>query len=171
MLRQQDGFTILEILASVAIVTILAAIFAGFSDTYFQDSRDDKRKADLASLAMAIMAHEEVKEAYPSTGDVWFSSEPGDAAISNNNGNWVPGLVPEFLPKLPRDPNGGRSSIAVCNNGEKRAFRYRSNGKNGFKLMTHCSMEGPIIAGSENLDPIRPDRAFMICSGGPACSW
>lgn len=43
--------------------------------------------------------------------------------------NWVPGLVPEFLPELPRDPAG-----AADNNGPQ--YFYISDGL-GYKLIAH----------------------------------
>jgi prepilin-type N-terminal cleavage/methylation domain-containing protein len=170
---QTRGFTLIEILMVIAMISLLATIWFSKNGTLLPDSRDHKRHSDLLMLKLALTAYAESRDAYPNTNGQWFTSEPGDtAAASNNGGNWIPGLAPAFVAKLPRDPKGGQSNNPGCAAGEFRAYRYKSNGNNGFKLISNCSLENvATLAADDMKDPTNPTKALMVCSGGTACTW
>jgi prepilin-type N-terminal cleavage/methylation domain-containing protein len=80
----QQGFTLIEILAVVAIIGILSAVTAIYLGTARAKSRDSARKGSLRQIENAIIIYSD-----------------------NNNGNYpddLSSLVPEYMPKLLTDP-------------------------------------------------------------------
>ena len=165
-LRNSRGFTLTEIMIVVAVIAILAAVVSPKFGGLMPKSRDHKRHADILMLKTALITYGEAKDAYPSTGDQWYSSEPNDNGVTTNGGNWIPGLAPTFLPKLPSDPKGGPTTNVNCAAGEKRSYRYYSGGNDGFKLISNCGIENvATLANDEMKDPQHPTKAIMVCSG------
>lgn len=80
-----------------------------------------QRISDLVTINNAIRAYHAKMGAYPAADGLQGEPDRGK--------NWVPGLVPEFLPELPRDPAG-----AADNNGPQ--YFYISDGPD-YKLIAH----------------------------------
>jgi prepilin-type N-terminal cleavage/methylation domain-containing protein len=179
-LRRTAGLTLIEIMVGVAIVSILAAIVVVRATKATPTARDAKRKMDLTMIKAALDAYYEVHGAVPMTGPgVYYSSEPGDNKDNglNNDGQWIPGLAPDFIRKLPRDPSGGQSKNPACVPVYKNAYLYTSYDGKHYKLLAHCGPEGLMLPGvifadDPFYDPVRWDWAWMVCNGEPACnSW
>lgn len=135
-------------------------------------TRDLERKNTLKQLQSALEQYYSDNSAYPSTNSVWYSSEAGDAQ-SNNNGNWIPGLSPDYIPSLPKDPSGGDSPLVGCTD-NKRAYWYKSNG-NEYAILTHCAIENAKELNNPQsplYDPQRPTISLRVYQGGTtAASW
>jgi prepilin-type N-terminal cleavage/methylation domain-containing protein len=166
---KQSGFTLIELLVVIAIIGLLASVVLVSLNRARISSRDGVRKANLRQLQSALELYYSTNSAYPSTGGVWRSSEPGDL-WNPDPSNYIPGLAPSFVPKLPADPQGGPSVISVCTAvGSKKAYLYISNGTN-YKLLAHCSIEGAVSASDPFYDPVRPTWAWQVSSAG-AINW
>lgn len=170
---RKKGFTLIEILVVVTIIGILASISLLSLRTARATARDSARKVTLRSLQSPLQLYWNNNGSYPLTGSNWYSSEPGDA-VTNNAGNWIPGIVPQFASTLPRDPMGGPGNAALLSNclanGWKRAYLYKSNGVE-YKLLSHCAPEGaPLSSNDRFYDPVRPGWAWMVCEGSTACA-
>lgn len=163
------GFTLIELLVVIAIIGLLASIVLVNVNNARKKTRDIVRKVELKQLQSALELYFSVNGEYPDTGLVWYSSETDDEAGSNNEGDWIPGLAPVYISKLPKDPRGGDSLIAYCNDPEhtyKSAFLYISNGEN-YKLLSNCSFESmssDSYASDAYTDPVRSSWAWMIVS-------
>lgn len=145
------GFTLIEMLIAVAIIGILSTItFAVFS-TSREIARDNVRKTDLKNLQVAIELYKAQYGRYPDScnGDsIWSGQDsasfpcptPITSVIAGCNG-YVCGLVPDFIAKLPKDPDPGRPANA--------GYIYRTSGGTGsasqYKLMAYASVEWAFI--------------------------
>lgn len=89
------------------------------------DSYMTQRVMDLTLIAEALEAYKTDNQSYPSTaGDfqgIQFGYEPG--------GEWIPGLVPQYLKELPQDPKRGPKDTDP-------QYLYASDGVD-FKLIAH----------------------------------
>ncbi|HEY7799556.1 MAG TPA: hypothetical protein VIA80_12370 [Hyphomonadaceae bacterium] len=102
--------------------------------TWTQDPRllNRKRVSDIVSLNDAIKAYHKKHGAYPKADGLKGYLERGKS--------WIPGLAPEFIAELPRDP--ARSDDAAG-----PQYVYSSNGAD-YKLLAH----GVALAGGTNVE-------------------
>ena len=148
-----------EILESVVLVLgviLLAGVVKPVLDEQASMERDTQRADSLRSVSVALENYFDVYGVYPTTDNVWSG-----ISADGQHVDYVPGLVPEFLPALPQDPN---TNFPVENAG----FLYCSNGLD-YKLMAHRTPESMPVA-NPFADPVRPDVAWMVSSAG-ARNW
>lgn len=92
---RRQGFTLIELLVVITIIAVLGSFsFAAF-DNARQKGRDQRRKEDLAALRTALTAYYLDAAQYVSASS-GFSSDQGE--------NWIAGLSPDYIKKLPQDP-------------------------------------------------------------------
>jgi len=166
------GFSLIELLVVIAILGLLASVVLVNVNNARTKTRDIVRKTELKQLQSALELFYSINGNYPDTEMVWYSSEPDDEYPNglNNNGEWIPGLAPTYITKLPRDPRGGDSLIPYCtSNGQnyKAAFAYISDGAN-YKLLSNCAFESSSDSYGNSsdayTDPVRSSWAWMITS-------
>jgi prepilin-type N-terminal cleavage/methylation domain-containing protein len=168
-MKSTRGFTLIEILVVIAIIGFLSSIAMANINNARARGRDVNRKTDLKRLQLALEVYRDLNNGYPTTGFTWYSSEPNDA-VSNNGGNYIPGLASTHIPSLPRDPSGGTSKNPTCGGVWKSAYLYLSDGIN-YALLSHCAPETPWTSSDEFYDPVRPTWAWKVCSGPTSCAW
>ena len=159
------GFTLIELLVVIGIIGLLAStVLVSLGGARVQ-ARNVRRKTDLTQLRLALELYYNSNTSYPTTGGVWFSSNPDDNPVTNyNGGNYIPGLAPAFMSVLPRDPGGPGTGCADW----KPAYLYNSNGST-YTLLSHCAPEGAMSPTDSFYDPIRPTWAWKVCSGQVGC--
>lgn len=142
-IMKKKGFTIIELLASIAIISVLSAIVVPNILNYRERARDDIRRADLKSLQLALEKYYSIYKQYPSTCNVCgllpitlcTTNNPGTALCTSggfnitnvrwfyatplltqhsNSGNWIPALVNTGLvTSLPTDPREGSAPVVT----------------------------------------------------------
>lgn len=162
--KNQQGFTLIELLVVIAIIGVLASTVMVSLNSARTKTRDANRKATLKQLQTALELYYNNTNSYPVQGG-WTSSEPGDAAPYS--ANYIPGLAPAYIAKLPSDPLGGTSSL--CGSW-KRAFLYVSNGIS-YKLLSHCAPEGGFSSTDSFYDPVRPTWAWQVSTPDVTSGW
>jgi general secretion pathway protein G len=103
------GFTLLELLITMAIIAMLAAISIFALSGARQQGRDGKRKSDLESIRSAL-------ELYKADCDKYPSNIPTAASATSLNGNTAPcnvGATNVYLNKTPADPSGSEYGYSV----------------------------------------------------------
>lgn len=172
----QTGFTLVELMISVAIVAILAGIGISTYSNAQAVARDAQRRETLNNLATALETFKTATGAYPITPpSAWYGSDPAETRFPNNNGNWIPGLAPDYIKQLPKDPKGGLSTFTACGppGSYLREYLYRSEDGKGYKLLSHCGPERAKM--SDPTDPLyaapwRDAYSWQVCQGDTACN-
>lgn len=111
-----------------------------------------RRVQDLVTINDALKAYRARHGAYPKATGLAGFAERGEA--------WIPGLAPDFLKELPRDP-------ALLSEPDGPQYVYASDGT-GYKLLA----QNISLVGSNNVevlgvrfDPVRPPRAESAAFG------
>lgn len=150
MIKHKRGFTLVEILIVLAIVSILSAFgFASFSEAR-KSARDTERKADLQALQSALDLYKLKNGRYPAgcnTVGTWSGQLGTGYACSNGTGQYIVGLAPEFISVLPLDPrlNGASSGYVYVTNDEGTVY----------KIMAENTVESEVID---------PSHSFSRCT-------
>jgi general secretion pathway protein G len=110
------GFTLIELLTVVAIIGIITAASATILNPAGQlaKARDAERKAELQQIRSALELYRSDNGRYPITSD-WVYSNAGDS--------WIPGLTPNYLKTVPKDPKN--IGTTIWDNGS-RLYAYYS---------------------------------------------
>lgn len=158
----KHGFTLLEMLIVVTIILMLAGILAPILGEEAQNARDGRRASDLRSVAAALANYKQLNGRYPDTADAW----QGDAGTLGNFGydalGYIPGLVPNYLPFLPKDPDPNFPNAGVG------GYMYRSDGFE-FKFVLN-STPNVYYVSNPFYDPQRPLTGWQVSSPG-AYNW
>lgn len=141
--QQRQGFTIIELMVVVTIIGILSAVLLSSFDQSRKQSRDKIRKAELKELQLAVELYKAQFGTYPARGcgetdsSVWTGpgTQPGWATACTN---YIDGLVPDFSPSLPEDPNQESQS--------GKGFVYLTDStRSSYKIMVYDSVEAHTI--------------------------
>jgi len=157
--KRQAGFTIIEMLIVVTILAMLAGVLVPVLQEGQQTARDSRRMQDLRTVQSALADYYRATGQYPDTTDAWQND--------NDNGygstGYIPGLVPEYLQALPRDPDPQYPTATAH-------YMYRSNGDD-YKFVLNGTPEDAdsFAEGFPFFDPQRGD-AWMVCTPG-AYNW
>src|SRR3954470_11741971 len=112
MIRSEKGFSLIELMTTVVILSILSAVVIVHTTLLAGKVRDNVRKDTLHALRIAINNYYVDKHHFPITGPgVYYASDGGDPQF---NPDWIPGLTPTYIAKLPADPKGGDSVLPFC---------------------------------------------------------
>lgn len=103
-LRQQGGFTLLEILIVIIIAVILVALIVPTLANGPRRTRDLERKRELRELRSALETYYQANNSYPTAGGA--SCTPADKGCLGKE--LSTGDTP-YLKAIPSDPSKGRS--------------------------------------------------------------
>jgi len=158
ILKRQKGFTIIEMLIVVSIIAMLTAILVPVLDDSAKSSRDARRAADLKSVQSALAAYKREKGVYPSTNGQWWGDAPSYGGKDYQGAKaYIPGLVPTYMPSLPRDPDA-RYPVG------QQGYLYKSNGTD-YKFLAHRTPES-FKKGNPFYDPKRAAYAWQVSTPG-----
>lgn len=95
----QDGFTLLELVIVILIISILAVIGVTFQLSNIRRARDARRKSDLQEIRIALAAYFTDKKSYPSTTE------------------GITVLSPDYIKAVPHDPKSGHPDYNYTSDG------------------------------------------------------
>jgi prepilin-type N-terminal cleavage/methylation domain-containing protein len=141
--EKKKGFTLVEMIVVITIIGILASVlFASFSQSR-KISRDKIRKADLKQLQLAIELYKSQNGRYPSAGCAATWAGPGPQASNpwiTPCEDYIVGLVPDYMPALPKDPLSGREQA------DHLGYSYRTDATgSAFKVYLNYTVESLFI--------------------------
>ncbi|MFA5076314.1 MAG: prepilin-type N-terminal cleavage/methylation domain-containing protein [Patescibacteria group bacterium] len=158
MLRKKQGFTLIELLVVIAIIGLLSTLAVVSLGAARVKARNAKRLSDLNTLRTALEMYYNDHQAYPNSGGNWdgLYSSYGESLT-----DWIPGLVPQYIAQLPRDPRNHTDG--------SQQYIYRSNTID-YKLISHVPEDCAGVKASypNMIDPIRDCWAFGFWSPGGA---
>ena len=157
MLRR--GFTIVELLIVIVVIGILAAISMVAYGNINGSARYSAYRSDIQTIHKAIQMYHADNGSYPGavTGSCWTNASTG-------TGNFISGLAPNYLPKIPDVINfaSGQNYFAYC---------FTANGAD-YKIMRivagGTTLPSNEMTNNPNIDPVRPTRAWGYWSPGCA---
>jgi hypothetical protein len=117
-----------------------------------EDLFKQRTKEDIFELEKALNKYYHDNKSYPKSSGGW------DAIISiygQSKGDWIPGLAPKYIKKLPVDPRKVKDPV--------KQYMYMSDGTN-YKLIAHfpVGMNDIINEYPQLVDPRRPSWAFGV---------
>jgi prepilin-type N-terminal cleavage/methylation domain-containing protein len=154
------GFTLVELLVVITIISILATIGVASFGGSRAASRDALRQADLRNLQSAIEQYKQKNGLYPLGCNGSGQWSGGTYTCTPASAAYITGLVPEFITRLPVDPKITSTSPG--------GYAYRSDGVS-YKLMAVNTVESEIITTAHPFKSC-DDPAHGICSSGGACN-
>ena len=152
-----DRYRALRRLEIVGVVCVLIAavwLVRSWKQAHVQEaflkSEASIRVRDLMKIRDALENYKKANGSYPATQDRWDGIY---TCWGKASPDWIPGLVPNLLPQLPRDPR----NHSKCD----EQYIYSSDGK-GYKLLSHNPNDFPSVVGAfpDMLDPSRPTWAY-----------
>jgi len=123
-------------MVTVSIVAILTTVVVASFGTAREQARDAQRQTDLRTVEAALALYKNKYGEYPAgcrgvpTTDInapQFSGQVGSAyACPSGSEQYIVGLAPEFIPKLPVDPrlNGSNSGYVYMVNSERSVYKF-----------------------------------------------
>lgn len=138
------GFTLVELMVVVSVIGILSAIvYANFGNARAA-ARDDVRKSALKEMQLALERYKAQYGVYPAQGCGSYPIYAGRGphpAWGCSADQYITGLMPDFIPDLPKDPN--QEDI------DGYGYLYLSTGAD-YKLIAHLTVESKLVQSYED---------------------
>ena len=117
MKNKEKGFTLIELMADLVILGILATVVVVSVDPVFQRANLEKIRADMANTNKALEIYKFNELSYPTT------SQGLDALVNPHSELKNPFLYPEggYISSIPKDPWGREY---IYEHPSRRSFKY-----------------------------------------------
>ncbi len=121
------------------------------------------RVVDLHLISKALEKYKKTHRQYPISSEPMIGWDGLYSAYGESKFNWIDGLVPLYIHKLPRDPR--------MNENPMQQYFYTSDGAN-YKLISHApdDCEKVMVSYPELIDPQRGCGAYGFWTR-PAMLW
>lgn len=163
-MRSKQGFTLVEIIIVVAIISIIAGIVLFNVGTASQKSRDGDRQADLRTLQSAVELYKQKYGRYPAGcrgAGVWSGQTSTDYVCASGN-QYIVGLAPEFIRALPTDKRLAET------NPNNSGYVYTTNAdRTVYKIMAKRTVESEVVDYSH---PFKSCDTDSTASTNPICN-
>lgn len=156
MKNYRSGFTLVELLISIVVIAILAAVSIVAYNGIQERSRSSVMKQDIATYSKAIQMYYVDHGYYPhssTTSSTVYNTNSNSQRILN-----IPGLS-EYLPSAPSFPASGIGYYAYIGAANGTAYKV-------VRLVTTASELPAIERNSSDADPARSGRGWGIWSDG-----
>ncbi len=161
--KRQRGFTLIELMVTIAIIAVLATVGAVVYSSVQKTARISKRIQDLDALKIAVETYKASNGKYPigQGAAVCIGNTAGTAATGGlSNSTIIPTFVPNYMQALPKDPSSSDPATSPC-------YMYRSD-VNGveYKIWTSGVTEMTSAEFLVQTNYIDPARDVGAANGG-----
>jgi prepilin-type N-terminal cleavage/methylation domain-containing protein len=137
------AFTLVEIIVVVSIIAMLSGVVYFFASQSSAISRNADRQADLRRLQAAVEEFKRVNGRYPAGGCPAANGWSGESGVTFSGtagcANYIAGLVPNFIDRLPADPRRG-GCTTDC------GYAYITNtARDVYKIIVMNTVEGDAL--------------------------
>lgn len=140
MKQPSFGFTLIEILVVITIISLLSAVIYGSFGDARESSRDKIRKTSLKELGLALELYKAQVGIYPQAGcgaTLWVGPGP-QTGTDTSCTRYIEKIEPAYIDELPSDPNQEAEP--------GRGFMYRVSPEGDrYKLMIQGSVETELV--------------------------
>lgn len=115
-LRNQKGFTLIEVIVVIALLAILATIVlvAINPAQNSQDARNTKRRSDILEILNAVNQYYVANGAWPTNMPAAGASAAIKGAAVATAGDICSSIVPTYIAALPYDPSAAAGGFNTC---------------------------------------------------------
>jgi prepilin-type N-terminal cleavage/methylation domain-containing protein len=138
----QRGFSLIELMVSITLIGILAAVVTVNYSASRAKVRDAQRQTDLRLLQAAITQYRQENGRYPEGCNAAGEWSGGTYTCADPDEEYIVGLAPKYIGRLPEDPNIGTGSGQAVN----RGYVYTTNTDGTvYKLMAMNTVENDVL--------------------------
>lgn len=171
---KQLGFTLVELLVVIAIIGVLATLIVIQLGNARAKARNSKQMSDLRQLRVALELYFGENGSYPTRGFGYQGEASSFGSLGYDAAGYIPNLVPDYITKLPENPNKNKrvNSVANCSDAGSSGYIYTSDAAGtSYKVLANCTPERTWTAAHPFYDPGRPAFAWTVCSPSVCSSW
>jgi prepilin-type N-terminal cleavage/methylation domain-containing protein len=111
-MRPARGFTLMELLVVIAIISLVAAVVFAAAGNVRAKGKDARRMADLRQTKVALERYKIDNGRYPPSANFYNSECTTGGSLPRSS--VIPGIVPNYLPEVPQDPDMNRTAPSNC---------------------------------------------------------
>jgi prepilin-type N-terminal cleavage/methylation domain-containing protein len=183
-MQKLKGFTLIEVLVTIAIIAILASIiFASFGDAR-DSSRNKAMIIELKEVQLALGTYRAQNDSFPLPADGACRNTDAGAIYASDSGCtglYIDGLVPEFISELPLSTGSANENCDIEYRTANDGTWYKLTAINcleGVDITTGVGPEEPLarcaISCSQSSAPCDPTssdyyQSFAVYSLGGQC--
>lgn len=164
----ERGFTLVELLVVITIITILATIGLTIYSKAQKQARVAKRVEDLRAIRTALEIYYARNGVYPSTNGNLSSECANGGSLAPDQ--VIPNLVPTYMAAFPSDPSMNKTASTSC-------YIYRSDGKD-YKLwdmniseFSSADYQSQRNLIDPNLDGVTGGNSSCLVDGNSITAW
>jgi prepilin-type N-terminal cleavage/methylation domain-containing protein len=166
MRNTRHGFTLVEIMVTIAILGILTSVLVVGLAQSSRKARDIDRQGDLRELQGAVELYKQRYGRYPAGcngADNW-SGQTGSSFACASGSQYIVNLAPEFISALPQDRRL---------NGTNSGYLYYTNAAGtAYKIVAHRTVESERVTTSHSFAGCDAGSGNGICDGtSPSGPW
>lgn len=128
--RKNNGFTLIELIVVVSVLSILSAMAVGLLNPVEQlrKARDTQRKYDLSQIQRGLEQYYQDNGGYPS----YSTTSPNDYQIVGLSGriSWGASWSP-YMSVLPKDPSSSKRYVYYSSTNRQSYYLYASLDRGG----------------------------------------
>lgn len=157
-MTSRRGFTLLELLITIAILAILAAIILMSVNIARERARDSKRTQDMEQVQRALEMYRMDHGVYPALGSAVGSCS------SQCLSQLTQALVPDYISSIPLDPQIGDSATGgyrYCTQGDYTAYQIILKQE---ATGSYCTVRSPVTVSGTTCWTYNGVPEFPYCS-------